>query len=1027
MQNKLIITFIVVIFSVNLLMAQQSASKVDGIEVSSTSAVFLGKTKPLADLIRQQPTSIAKRHKLRASKKRPENFRERRGYSKSVITEREHLGLDPIRQSEFPGGALVEPLVNIVGIGDGGSPLDPTGNAGHNYYIQMVNVTQIGIYSKNGELIEEFSANTLWDEINKSSAGDPIVLYDEQAQKWIITEFADPANLLIAVTETDDPFGSYYIYTFATPEFPDYPKYAIWPDAIVVTTNEEGPDVLHHYFIQRAPLLAGEENVLIQRVEVPGSINTEAGFFVATPVDWNGELLPENTKPLSLALNDSSWGEVDDDQINLFRFDVNWNDPDSTSVEKISIVTTPFDGYPCAAEGFWFACMPQKGGSGLDGIPEVIMNVPDYRNFGSHESMVFSFITDVTDGQDLSGIRWMELRRETGKDWYLYQEGSYAPDDGYHRFMSSIVLDNEGNIAMGFNVTSENDYVGVRYTGRFASDPPGVMTVQEYKVIDGVAPISSGSRFGDYAHMSLDPEDGKTFWYTTEYAGVAEDVTQSRIVAFQLLKDTFDLAISLVKPVSGKLLTSDEEVAVRVKNTGIEDMAGFTVQYAVEGIVMETLEITDTLRSDSNMDIVFNTRLDMSELGAYQIAASVDHPLDRYTKNNSVERTISHFPAVQIEILDARIPSYYCGEMVTAKIEIENQGIDTIHSVYLDVYVNEQFLYSLEIDQLAVPFGQTYAFDVVLNNIEGTDQQIRFIVRRINGSELQNPKTIQLATEKNTDLIPITFLLKTDEYPDETSWELFIDGTEEPYLTSEEYTLQFTEFQHDLCLVDTCYTLILYDDYGDGFCCDWGQGSYSLTNGNGEVLLSGTGKFGYQTELNFCTGDQCNLTVEAEVTHDHGTGDGSILIRAENGKSPYQYSIDGGLNFGEDPLFTDLTHGTYHLVVLSADTFCLVQDSVIVELRIAVEDIRDQSAMNIYPNPNNGFFHVTVEAPDHGSNRHMIQILDQTGRILQEKNLYRYDQTYHADVSLVAKPSGLYYIRTLLGQKWLMQRVVKME
>jgi len=1026
MQNKLILTLIAGFIFVTTTFSQQTAEKVDGIETSSTSAVFLGKTKPLKELIRQQPTSVAKKHKIRASKKRPENFKNRRGYSNAILKDREFLGNDPIRQSDFPSGAAIEPLVNIVGIGEGGSPLDPTGNAGNNYYIQMVNVTQIGVFSKSGELIEEFSANTLWDEIDKSSAGDPIVLFDELAQKWIITEFTDPANLLIAVTETDDPFGSYFIYTFATPEFPDYPKYAIWPDAIMVTTNEEGPDVLHHYFIQRAPLLAGEENVLIQRVEVPGNINTEAGFFVATPVDWNGSLLPENSKPLSLSLNDSSWGEVDNDQINLFRFDVNWNEPDSTTVEKISIITTPFDGYPCAAEGFWFACMPQKGGTGLDGIPEVIMNVPDYRNFGSHESMVFSFITDVTDGQDLSGIRWVELRRETGKDWYLYQEGSYAPEDGYHRFMSSIVMDDEGNIAMGFNVTSENDYVGVRYTGRFASDPLGVMTVQEYNVVNGQAPISSGSRFGDYAHMSLDPADGKTFWYTTEYAGEGDDITQSRIIAFQLLKDTFDLSVSLIKPASGKLLSAEEDVVIRVKNSGLEDMSGYIVDYSVNGIMLESIEIPDTLRADSIKEVIFTSKVDLSGIGSYQIACSVQHPLDNYLKNNTVEKTIVHYPALKTEFLDASIPSFYCSDQIKAKLKVKNLGIDTINTLNLDIYVNE-VIYGTQEIELSLPFEQSTTFELVLTDIEEEDQQIRVINTKINGIEIENPQHIDLFTEKNLELLGFTLNIKTDEYPDETSWELFIEGSDEPYLTSETYTQQFTEIQHNLCLVDTCYSLVLYDTYGDGFCCEWGDGSYSLINTEGEVILSGNGKIGYKLELNFCTSEQCNLSLESTVTHDHGTGDGTILLSAANGEAPFLYSIDGGVTLVSEPLFTNLTHGTYHILVLSADTLCFIEDSVVIELRIGVKDLQDLSGMKIYPNPNTGYFHVAIEAPEHVSNWFTIQILDQTGRILQEKKLYRYEQTYHADLSLVTQPAGLYYIRARLGDEWLMQRIIKTE
>lgn len=1026
MIKRTILTLTACLLVATISFSQQVVSKVNGVKVSTTNAEFLGKTKPLSELVHQQPTSVAKKQKIRASKKRPENFKNRRGFSKAVHKDREHLGNDPIRQFEMPSGLPVEPLVNMVGIGDGGSPLDPTGNVGKDHYIQMVNATLIGIYSKSGELLEEFAANTLWDEIDKSSAGDPIVLFDEHAQKWIITEFTDPANLLIAVTETHDPLGSYFIYTFSTPEFPDYPKYAIWPEAIVVTTNEEGPDVLHHYFIQREALLAGEENVLIQRVEVPGNSNTEAGFFVATPIDWNGSMLPENRKPLSLSLNDSSWGEVDNDQINLFRFDVNWAQPQQTTVEKISIPVTPFDGYPCPEAGFWFSCLPQKGGQGLDGIPEVIMNIPDYRNFGNHEAMVFSFITDVTDGQDLSGIRWVELRRDSERDWYLYQEGSYAPDDGFHRFMSSIALDDDGNIAMGFNVTSENDYVGIRYTGRFATDPLGIMTIREYKVVDGIAPIRSSSRFGDYAHISLDPVDGKTFWYTSEYAGEGSDVTQSRIVAFQLLKDTFDLALSLIKPVSGKLLSTEENVTVRVKNTGLKDLAEFTLDYSVNGVLQETVFITDTLSADSIKILTFNTKADLSQEGSYQFSCSVNHPLDKYTKNNIVERTIFHYPALKLEILEGEIPEFYCSDRIKAKILVKNLGFDTITTLGFDIRVNGN-PFTTHLTELSVPFGQLASFEIELNNIEAEDQQISLVAARINGTEIENPESIDLFTKRDTDLKNFTFYLKTDEYPEEIRWELSIAGTDEPYLVSETYQQAFTEFKHDLCLIDTCYTLVLYDSFGDGFCCDVGTGYYSLFNPEGEEVLNGDGKIGYKKTLNFCTDKKCNLTIETEATHDNGSGNGTILITAENGAGPFRYSIDGGSNYASDPLFTQLTHGNYHVIVLSADSTCFAEDSVVVELKSSSEIPDVLSLLKVNPNPNNGFFHVSLEASDQNSLWFTIQILDNNGRIIQEKKLYRYGQTYHTDISLVSKPSGVYYIRARSGNQTFMQRIVKTE
>ena len=236
----------------------------------------------------------------------------------------------------------------------------------------------------------------------------------------------------------------------------------------------------------------------MQRIQIAGSFATQAGFFVSTPLDFNGDTMPIDTRPMVMKLNDSSWGNAPQDRVELFNFDIDWENQANTVVTRTDIVTTPFDSYPCSQTGFGFQCVPQLNGGGLDAIPEVIMNVPQYRNFGTHQSIVLSFITDATNGQNQSAIRWMELRKSGMEDYTIYQEGTYAPD-GLDRYMSSIAIDKFGNIALGYNVSSLDMYVGLRYTGRLANDPLGEMTFEEFNVVDGLGAINNGGRFGDYA------------------------------------------------------------------------------------------------------------------------------------------------------------------------------------------------------------------------------------------------------------------------------------------------------------------------------------------------------------------------------------------------------------------------------------------------------------------------------------------------------------------------------------------------
>ena len=142
----------------------------------------------------------------------------------------------------------------------------------------------------------------------------------------------------------------------------------------------------------------------------------------------------------------------------------------------------------------------------------IISYAANYRSFGGHNSWVITFNVDV-DGNDTSGIRWIELRNSGVGPWALYQEGTYAPADGNSRFMGSAAMDAAGNIGMGFNIASATLPAGIKYTGRYDGDPLGQMTVAETDIVEGVGVQTFSNRFGDYSHLTMDP-DNFTFWHT---------------------------------------------------------------------------------------------------------------------------------------------------------------------------------------------------------------------------------------------------------------------------------------------------------------------------------------------------------------------------------------------------------------------------------------------------------------------------------------------------------------------------------
>ena len=1015
---KHFLTLVVFLSSLSFAQAQRTEKykKVENISVTSSKAVFLGKTKAIGGL----ESSSEKKHKieqLKSYKQKPENFKNRKNRAKVVIPELEHQGIDPVWQSTHStlrnNTANTEPIVNIIGLGQG-SPTDPTGSVGLDYYIQAVNATRVGVYSKDGQMIDQFQMQTLWNGTGFSSGGDPIILYDQEASRWILTEFAPFGNteLLIAISETSDPLGSYYTYVFSTPSFPDYPKFGIWADHLVVTSNEGGFGTLHQYFIEREALLNGED-ARMQRVAISGPLNPEQGFIVSTPVDWEGKTKPEDSRPIVLKLNDSSWGEVANDAVELFRFDIDYENSNNTQVESMLIETTPFDGFPCWP-GPGFACCPQPNGAPLDAIPEVIMNAPQYRNFGTHESMVLSFVTDVTDGQNHAGVRWMELRRESGLDWYLYQEGSYAPDAN-HRYMSGIGIDRKGNIALAYNISSDSVFAGIRYTGRYANDPLGIMTIPEVSVREGNSTLNTGGRFADYSHISVDPVNESTFWFTTEYA--INGTSRTRIVAWELAQDTFDMSITAItNPSQDFNLTATEPITIEVANSGIETAMSYAVSYSIEGVEMESMTINDPLISGSRRLHTFNTTQDFSAFGEYNLSAKIEYPQDANPNNNEINKVVVNRPPVDLAIEVNGSPTT-CSIVALVNIQLTNNGGQELTEAQIDITLDGNVVDTYNWNG-SLSFGQSEDFSYLLTNIPSGINDYTFTVNSSGGNDFtpaDNATEFQLTSSGSEGLIVLN--LTFDEYPEETSWTIMDIESDEIIASGDNYpeSQEFQTITEEICVnSESCYVFTIFDSYADGICCSFGQGGFELTSAQGEDLGSFYEEWGASYSVNFCAGDTgCAINITTDVQNEITDGTlGSILVNASGGQGPYTYSIDGGQSFQESNLFDNLTSGDYTIIILSNDGACQEEINVLVDLiSNTYEILLDEVRITATPNPNIGFFDLKVDNYQTSEPFLNFDVLDAHGKIVQSRKMGNYSGTFVTQVSLLNYPDGSYFIR----------------
>jgi uncharacterized repeat protein (TIGR01451 family) len=461
-------------------------------------------------------------------------------------------GLDPLAELQRAvggqrgaTGGFTTPAVNVAGqTNTGVAPSDVNGDVGTTHFLQAINGgggAQYAIYSKTtGALVAgPFNMEGLGTGGNcATGGGDPIVLFDELAQRWMISEFTGNSSpdLCIYLSQFADPSvpQTWTRYVFAPANsFPDYPHYGVWPDAYYVGTNQ-GNTTRPVCAMDRVRMLAGQAAQL--KCFFPTTLSG-FGFQVLQPADHDGAPAPPAGAPgVFMRHRDDEVHNASNDPtrdfVEYFEFRTNWTDTNlATLTGPILVPITEFDSDLNGLSAF--EAFPQPNGQLLDPLREPVMFRLAYRHFGGHETLLANFVTDV-DGNDTGGVRWVELRRTGGvaNPWTLFQEGTYAPADGVDRWMGAVAMDSSGNIALGYSVVRQSPalFPGLRYVGRLDGDTAGVMTTAETTLIAGGG-SQTNERWGDYFSMGVDPVDGCTFWFTGQY--IPTSVWQTRIGAFR--------------------------------------------------------------------------------------------------------------------------------------------------------------------------------------------------------------------------------------------------------------------------------------------------------------------------------------------------------------------------------------------------------------------------------------------------------------------------------------------------------------
>ncbi len=431
---------------------------------------------------------------------------------------------DPVAQTWQGAGQMPDPLITFPGLsrGDGGgwTPPDTNGDVGPTLYIQGVNIA-FGIYDKaTGAELVAMSFDDLFDgtgtPCDNQNRGDIIILHDHLADRWILTDFSLPSSgpvyECIAISQTGDPIsGGWYFYAFVTDDdgspWHDYPKLGVWPDAYYMSANMfDPPSAAWVWAFDRAAMLNGDPMQ---------AVYFETGYWSLLPANLEGPPPPAGTPNYFAAIDFPN-------TLHLWEFHVDWADPgNSTFTGPIDLDVEPFDL-------IWD--VPQEPpGATLDTLGDRLMMQLQYRNFGGRDSL---WVNHTVGSNGVAGVRWYEVR-DPGGSPYVHQQGTFQPDDGLYRWMGSVAVDQDGNMAVGYSVSSETTKPGIRYAGRLAGEVLGQLPQGEALMWQGTGVQTSSSRWGDYSAMSIDPVDDCTFWYTQEYYETTGSSWTTRIGSFR--------------------------------------------------------------------------------------------------------------------------------------------------------------------------------------------------------------------------------------------------------------------------------------------------------------------------------------------------------------------------------------------------------------------------------------------------------------------------------------------------------------
>jgi hypothetical protein len=301
----------------------------------------------------------------------------------------------------------------------------------------------------------------------------------------------------VAVSTTSDATGTYnrYAFSFGDSDYSDYPKLGVWPDAYYMSFNVflDGSNFIgaNACALDRNAMIAGNNATII-------CFQQESSVASLLPSDMDGTITPAAGEPAFFM----NFGK---NVLQLWAFHVDFTTPANSTFTGPTVLPVANFAAKC-----FRSCVAQPGTTQLlDALGDRPMYRLAYRQFPNGvESLVFNHSIST-------GVRWYEVRSPNGTPT-VFQQGTFSPDPNT-RWIGSIAMDQSGDMALGYSVSSKSVYPSIYFTGRVAADTLGSMEGEQLIISGSGSQTGGQDRWGDYSAMTVDPADDCTFWYTQEY------------------------------------------------------------------------------------------------------------------------------------------------------------------------------------------------------------------------------------------------------------------------------------------------------------------------------------------------------------------------------------------------------------------------------------------------------------------------------------------------------------------------------